>query len=119
MGLLRIAGLFACKALWWLGAQSAGRYLLRSLDAPDENVRTIAGMFLVQAGTRAEPLVKQAIERGEHFPTILTIAADIGAQRLEPEIRRLVEHPDAKVASAARDALETLALQNHAAHGPA
>lgn len=107
-----MARLFACKALWRAGMESGGRCLLEALDSPQADVRTVAGMFLVQAGKRAEPLVKQALERGEHFPMLLTIAGDIGAHSLIPQIRALTKHPDPQVARAASDALEILALQN-------
>jgi hypothetical protein len=117
MGVLSVARLFACRALWGAGMDSAGRCLLTALGSPQEDVRTIAGMFLVQAGRRAEPLVKQGLERGEYLPTLLTIAGDLGLPSLTPQIQRLTTHTDPLVARAARDALDIMALQNSDAPG--
>jgi hypothetical protein len=112
MGVVQAARLFALKSLWRAtGLQSAGRALVGALSSPDEATRTMAGMFLVQAGKRAEPLVGEAIQRRQSLPTVLVIAGDIGAFRLEPQLRRLSEDPDPQVAKAARDALRILDAQ--------
>jgi hypothetical protein len=108
MGVLGVTRLFACKALWWTGVESAGRCLLNALESPQQDVRTVAGMFLVQAGKRAVPMVKQALQQGRYLPTLLTIAADIGARDLAPQIERFTAHSDPKVARAAREALDVL-----------
>src|SRR6266852_6096778 len=72
MGLVQAARLFALKSLWRAtGLQAAGRALVRALSSPDEGVRTIAGMFLVQAGEKAEPLVEEALRRRENLPMVL------------------------------------------------
>src|SRR5262245_13589138 len=97
------------------GMRSAGRALLDALGSPDEGVRTVAGMFLVQSGKRAEPIVEEAIRRRQHLPTVLVIAGDIGAFRLEPELRRLAADPEPQVAKAAQDGLRILAAQNDSA----
>jgi hypothetical protein len=115
MAVLNVARLFACKALWAAGIESAGRCLLTALDSPQEDVRTVAGMFLVQAGQRAQPLVKEAIERREYLPMALTIAGDIGAHSLAPQIQSLTTHTDPQIARAARDALDILAVQKNSA----
>ena len=110
MGPLTFARLSALKLLWTaLGSRAAGRALVKALGSTDESERTVAGMFLVRGGRRAEPLVDEAIRRREHLPIVLLIAGDIGARRLEPDLRRLATDPDPDVARAARDALETLA----------
>jgi hypothetical protein len=109
MGPLTVARLYAVKALWTIiGCRSAGRALIKTLGSTDEGERTVAGILLVRGGTRAEPLVAEAIRRREHLPIVLLIAADIGASSLEPEIRRLTTDPDPEVARAAHDALEIL-----------
>ena len=95
--------------------RSAGRALLEALGSPDEAVRTVAGMFLVQSGKRAEPIVEEAIHRRLHLPTVLVIAGDIGAFRLEPELRRLASDPEPQVAKAAQDGLRILASQQGSA----
>ncbi len=112
MGVLGVARLFACKALWQgAGLNSAGYALLKALGSAEADVRTVAGMFLVQAGPRAEPLIRHAIEQGQYLPMALTIAADIGAEELTPQIHRLTTDSDPTIARAAREALEILALR--------
>jgi hypothetical protein len=109
MGPLIFTRLYALKSLWIVtGCRSAGRALVTALGSTDESERTVAGMFLVQGGQRAEPLVANAIRRREHLPIVLLIAGDIGARRLEPALRRLTADPDPDVARAARDALDML-----------
>lgn len=112
MGPVQAARLFALKAVWRAtGLRTAGRALVHALSSPDEGVRTIAGMFLVQAGERAEPLVEEALGRRESLPMLLVIAGDIGASRLEPQLRRFTADPDPEIAKAARDGLRILAAQ--------
>jgi HEAT repeat protein len=106
------ARLYALKSVWaTTGSRSAGRALVAALGSPDEGVRTIAGMFLAQGGRRAEPLVEEAIQHGEHLPLVLLIAGDIGAVRLAPDLRRLAADTDPQVARAAQDALRILAAR--------
>jgi HEAT repeat protein len=117
MGVLQAARLFALKSVWTTtGLRSAGQALVEALASPDEGVRTIAGMFLVQAGKRAEPLVEDAIRRRQNLPMVLVIAGDIGAFRLEPELQRFSTDPDPEVAKAAKDGLRILAAQAAAQH---
>jgi len=107
---LQLARLYALKSLWTsTGFRSAGRALVDALDSSDEGVRTVAGMFLVQAGKQAEPLVEEAIHQRKNLSTVLVIAGDIGAVRLEPELRRFTGDADPQVAKAARDGLRILA----------
>jgi hypothetical protein len=109
MGPLIFSWLYALKSLWILiGCRSAGRALVRALGSTDEGKRTVAGMFLVRSGKRAEPLVAEAIRQREHLPIVLLIAGDIGASSLVPELRHLTMDPDPDVARAAHDALEIL-----------
>jgi hypothetical protein len=110
VGPWQLARLYVLKSAWsTVGSRSAGRALVDALDSPDEAVRTVAGMFLVQAGKRAEPLVEDAIHRRKNLPAALLIAGDIGAVRLEPELRRFAADADPQVAKAARDGLRILA----------
>jgi hypothetical protein len=112
MGPLQAARLFALKSIWSAtGLHSAGKALVQSLASPDPGVRTIAGMFLVQSGKRAEPLVEEAIRDGLNLPMVLVIAGDIGATRLAPDLQRFTSHPDPEVSKAARDGLRILAAQ--------
>lgn len=108
--------MFALKWVWLAtGLQTAGRALVGALSSPDEGVRTIAGMFLVQAGARAVPLVEEALGRRQGLPMVLVVAGDIGASRLEPQLRRFTTDPDPQVAKAALDSLRTLAAQHTSA----
>lgn len=119
MGPLQLARLYALRSLWRVtGSRSAGRALMEALGSPDEGVRSVAGMLLVQAGQRAELLVEEAIRNRQHLPMALVIAGDIGAVRLEPELRRLCDDPDPLVAKAARDGLRILAARQGPAAGP-
>lgn len=112
MGVFGVARLFACKALWQgAGVNSAGYALLKALGSAEADVRTVAGMFLVQAGQRSTPLIRQAIAQGQYLPMALTIAADIGAEELVPQIRHFTTDSDPAIARAAREALELLALR--------
>jgi len=115
VGPWQVARLFALKTLWnATGLRPAGRALIDALGSTDADVRSGAGMMLVQSGKRAEPLIAEAIARREHLPIVLLIAADIGAFDLEPELRRFTADPDPNVARAARDALRVLAVQPRA-----
>jgi HEAT repeat protein len=115
MGPVQAARLFALKGAWHaLGSRAAGRALVRALASPDEGVRAVAGMFLAQAGKKAEPLVEEAIRKRVNLPITLIIAGDIGAARLKPEMERLTSDPDPDIAKAARDGLRILTAQNPA-----
>jgi hypothetical protein len=112
MGPWQVARLYALKSVWnATGLRSAGRALVEALGSADAGVRTVAGMFLVQSGKRAEPLVEEAIHRGQNLSTVLVIAGDIGAVRLEPELLRFTKDADPQVAKAAQDGLRILAAQ--------
>jgi hypothetical protein len=103
------ARLFLLRALWRGGLTSAGRALVDALGAADEDLRTMAGMFLVQGGKRAIPLLRAAVARREHLPLVLRMAGDVGASELKSEIEGFVADADPAVAQAARDALRLLA----------
>ena len=105
----KAAQLFAAKALWQAtGLRSAGRALVRALGSPDDDVRTLAGMFLVQGGKKAVPLLDEALRRREHLPIVLTLLADLGDPRYEPALRAFAADPDPAVAESARQALKVL-----------
>ena len=112
MGPLQVARLYALKSVWnTTGLRPAGRALMEALGSADEGVRTVAGMMLVQSGKRAEPLIEEAIQHGQHLPMVLVMAGDIGAVRLEPALRRFANDPDPEVAKAAQDGLRILAAR--------
>lgn len=70
-----------------------------------------SGILLVRAGQKAEPFIEEALHRQLNLPQVLVMAGDIGAKKLEPELRKFAEHPDPKVSGAARDGLRILAAQ--------
>jgi hypothetical protein len=104
------ARLFLYQALWrGLAIRWAGRALVSALGSADADLRTMAGMFLVQSGRSAIPLLRETMARREHLPLVLRIAGDIGARELTPELERFAADRDPTVAAAARDALRVLA----------
>ncbi len=104
--------LFLHNAVWRVaGLESSGRNLLQALGSADENVRTLAGMFLVQAGPRAERLLAESLNARKDLPMVLFILGSIGNHRFEPELRRFSEDQDPQVARAARDALQVMSMQ--------
>lgn len=116
MKLAKASGLFAVNAAWRAtGLRPAGRALVRALGSTDENVRTIAGMFLVQAGEKSEPLLLEALGKRENVSLVLTILGSIGDRKLEPQISRFIQDPDPDVAKAARDALRMIEAQKTSA----
>jgi len=101
--------LFVANAAWrTLGLAPAGRAVVDGLASTDENNRTIAGMFLVQAGRRAVPLVRRELERPRNLPLLLRVIGDLGAREFLPVLQRYSSADDRAVAQAARDALEAL-----------
>lgn len=109
MRLLETAKLFACQLLWvGLHLRPAGRALIDALGSNDEDLRVIAGMLLVRAGSRAIPLLSDALTARRHMPIIIQIIADIGAYELEPRLRPLVNDPDPQISQAARTSLRQL-----------
>jgi HEAT repeat protein len=112
MWLFEAAGLFVFNAVWRITKlRSLGRIIAIALGSRNENVRTIAGIFLVRAGRAAEPLLEEALLKRENLPIVLTALGDIGDKRAEADIRRFSVHEDPAVAEAAQHALRILAMQ--------
>lgn len=102
--------LFLSAAAWRItGIQAAGRVLLRSLNSENENLRTIAGILLVKAGNRAEPLLQEALRRREYLPMTISVIADLGDKELAKDIQPFSSDEDPRVAEAAKQALRALA----------
>ena len=109
MELVGVAHLFVSNTIWRVtGLRSAGRALIHALSSKDETLKTIAGMFLVRTGSRAEPLLREALHRRESLPLVLTILGDIGDPKVVPELRQFSRDHNPEVAQAARDALHIL-----------
>lgn len=91
---------------------SAAERLIHALGSPDENERTLAGMFLVRSGRKSLPYLRAAVARRENLPTALQILADIGDPSLASDIQPFVNDPNRDVATAASDAMRVLALNS-------
>lgn len=105
--------LFGAYALWRsTGLRSAGRTLVAALGSPDEDLRSLAGIFLARGGRRAEPLLREALARREHLPMVLTVLGSLGDPRCEPDFRSFSQDPDPAVADAARESLHLLEIRN-------
>ena len=114
MQLARSLGLFGQHAMFKAtGAPAAGRALVRALESRDETARTLAGMFLVKNGAKSIPFLREALAERRTLPMVLQILADIGDPSVEPDLERFRSDPDAEVARAAHDALETLNFSRH------
>ena len=74
MRIAKAAGLFLSYGVWRIaGLRAAGRFLVRALGAPDDDIQMIAGMLLVRSGKRTTPLLEEALERRENLPMVLEI----------------------------------------------
>ena len=110
MWVFQAIGLFFKAIVWRLTSSSRlGRMLVRALSSENENLRNIAGILLVRAGKRAEPVLQEALQRRENLPMTLTLLADLGDRVVEKEIQPFSTDRDPKVAEAARQALRVLA----------
>lgn len=109
MWLVSAVRLFIWKLIWQITRSSrAGHQIVRALGSKDENIQMMAGMLLVRAGKRAEPVLQEAMQRRENLPTVLTILGDIGDRSVEKDLRGFVIDGDPDVARAASDALRVL-----------
>ncbi|MCE2484577.1 MAG: hypothetical protein J4F42_03610 [Desulfurellaceae bacterium] len=107
--LAKVAQLFVSKAVWNVtGLDVAGRTLIHALDSEDENIRTIAGIFLVQTGQRAEPLLEEALHKGQYLPMVINVLGSIGDPRIVSELRPFTEDSDPEIARAAQDAIQAI-----------
>lgn len=107
--LIEAADLYRANMVWkLLGTSGSGQRLIEGLSSPNENVRTLAGMFLVQSGRKALPLLEHELENCRNMPLVLTMLGDIGAAESEGQLRRHLDDPDPKAAKAANEALHAL-----------
>ncbi|MDH3692618.1 MAG: hypothetical protein OEU36_24585 [Gammaproteobacteria bacterium] len=117
MRLAETAKLFVIRMLWqWTGLRRLGDQLVQALGSEDENIRTIAGMFLVQTGRRSRPLLEETLDKQQHLPVILTILGDIEDLEYLPKLEKYTQDPDSAVAQAARDAIEVVKLREQKGH---
>jgi hypothetical protein len=110
MWVIKAIGLFLTAAAWRLtDSRRFGAVLIRALSAENENLKNIAGILIVRAGKKAEPLLQDALHRRENLPMTLSLLADLGDRMVEKEIQPFSTDQDPKVAEAARQALRVLA----------
>lgn len=115
----RVAAVYAQGALWRATrARAAGDALVRAFLSGDEMVRTLAGMFLVQGGPAAAPVLRDALARGGDDPDLITALADVGTPDDEPLLRDYARSADPAVATAARRGLRVLAIRGVAGAPP-
>lgn len=94
------------------GSDVAARKLIDALGSSDENLRMLAGMFLVRAAHRSVPVLIRSIEaRHPELPTCLTILGDIGGEKARAILARYTGDPDRVVAQAATGGLATIAMR--------
>ena len=109
MNIAKAAQLFVSKAVWNVtGLDVAGCMLIQALDSEDEDIRTIAGIFLVQTGQRSEPLLEEALHKGQYLPMVINVLGSIGDPRIVSELRPFTEDSDPEIARAAQDAIRTI-----------
>lgn len=113
MAVLGAASLYLdFKRLQLTGSPSAARKLISALASTDEDLATIAGIFLVRAGSRSAPEILKAIERRDPtLPICLGIFADIRDKRAKATLTSFLHDADPDVARAASDGLATIAMQ--------
>src|SRR5205807_10399779 len=102
MWVLKAIGLFLAAVAWRLtGSRRFGALLIRALSAKNENLKNIAGILIVRAGKKAEPLLQDALHRRENLPLTLSLLADLGDRMVDKEIQPLSNDQDHKFAEAA------------------
>jgi len=112
MLLLSTIRLLFWKLVWQVTRSArAGHQIVRALGSRDENIQMMAGMLLVRAGKRAEPVLQEAMQKREYLPMVLTILGDRGDRRVEKDLRTFAVDRDPEVARAAADALRVLSNQ--------
>jgi hypothetical protein len=105
--------LFASAAIWRLvGSKKYGNVLIKQLDSPEETLRMIAGTLLTQAGSRSLPLLRDALERQQNLPMLLTMIGDVGDLDQASLLEHYVGDERSDVAKAAREALRVLSSRS-------
>jgi hypothetical protein len=109
LAVARVLPLFLWNLAWRvLHLETGGRRLVRALAARAEDERLIAGMLLVRGGSRAKPLLVEALRRRQGTVQIVEILPSIEAQGIEAILREFSADPDPLVARTARDGLDAL-----------
>ena len=118
MPLAEVLRLLAQHAAWRAtGLRGSGRAVVRALGSEDPTVRTMAGTLLARSGSRAEPLLREALAARESLPMVVTLLADVGDETCRPALSELTRDSDEAVAGAARQALRVLHARHQAGRG--
>jgi hypothetical protein len=105
VGVAASAKLFAAGASWRLaGLPTAGRSLLTAVATGGENEKTLAGMFLVQAGDRSVPLLTSAILAGGTDRALVDALASIGSEQARDALVTIAHGTGAAVTPQTREA---------------
>jgi hypothetical protein len=105
VGVAASVKLFAAGASWRLaGVPPAGRTLLAAVATGGENEKTLAGMFLVQAGDRSVPLLTEAILAGGNDRALLDALASIGSDQARTALVTIARGTQAAVTPQTREA---------------
>jgi hypothetical protein len=105
VGVAASAKLFAAGASWRLvGLPTAGRSLLTAVATGGETEKTLAGMFLVQAGDRSVPLLSSAIQAGGTDRALVDVLASIGSDEARDALVTIAQGTQATVTPQTREA---------------
>src|SRR5690242_21916398 len=86
---VKALGLFRANVIWRaLGERSSGEKLIMALSSTNENLRILAGIFLVRGGRKALPLLEKELENRRNLPQILMLLGDIDQPESEEYLRR-------------------------------
>jgi hypothetical protein len=99
--------MFATGAAWrYVGSAGAGRTLVDACQSGDDDERTLAGMFLVQAGDRSVSLLVDAARSAAEPGDLVDVLASIGSDTARTGLSELAASSDARVAAPALSALQ-------------
>lgn len=114
MGAASSAKALATGWAWRLtGRAATGRWLLGAVNHGGEDEQAIAAMFLVQAGERSVPLIREGLAADAPSPTLVDILGSIGTDTARAELHRVASGGERELAEAARQALLTLDEIDH------
>lgn len=95
------------------GRAAAGRRLVIAVNHDGEAEQTIAAMFLVKAGDRALPLIREGLAANAPSPMLVDILGSIGTDTARKELQRVSASGEGSLAEAARQVLLTLDEIDH------
>ena len=102
MGALTTGRVLSAALVWRsVPVTPAGRTLARTLVGGSEQDRTIAGMALVQAGTRSVAVIEDAVSVVGASTTTVRVLADIGDPSAHGLLRRIARGSGSAAALAA------------------